>query len=158
LPNVESPTVRSYAGAVPRGVGRAVRPSCLGGYCAGGGRRLRVYVNGTLAQGDPTSRVLEPHQEILVTFGTAARLPRPSHPATASHPASYRRPRPRRGTTGAARDKDPQRRGMGVAPTLRNLHRVPPALARIGAWRAAPGPGVGLAGILFRLSGSASGG
>jgi hypothetical protein len=44
-----------------------------------------VYVNGTLDRADPTTLVLEPHQEILVTYGTAAQVPSPI-------PASYRFP------------------------------------------------------------------
>jgi len=52
-------------------------PTCLGGYCAGGGRQLRVYVNGRPYQGDPTGLVLASHQELMVAFGTAAQLPSP---------------------------------------------------------------------------------
>jgi hypothetical protein len=59
--------------------------SCLGGYCAGGDRRLRVYVDGAAYRGDPTTLTLQPHQEIVVAFGTAAQLPSPI-------PSSYRFP------------------------------------------------------------------
>ena len=52
-------------------------PSCLGGYCAGGGRQLRVYVNGQLVRGDPTAVTLTAHQELVVAFGTTALLPFP---------------------------------------------------------------------------------
>jgi hypothetical protein len=60
-------------------------PSCLGGYCAGGGRQLRVYIDGRLDRSDPTRLVLEPHQEIVVAYGTAAQAPSPV-------PSSYRFP------------------------------------------------------------------
>jgi hypothetical protein len=84
--HVESPTVRSYTlGQFFDVWGVRLTPSCLGGYCAGGGRRLRVYVNGTLDRSDPTRLVLEPHQEIVVAYGTAAQVPSPV-------PSSYRFP------------------------------------------------------------------
>ncbi len=52
---------------------------CLGGYCAGGGKELRVYVNGRLAAGDPRAIVLGNRQEIAVVYG---RPPFRSVPAT----------------------------------------------------------------------------
>jgi hypothetical protein len=76
--HVESPTVRTYTlGQVFAVWGVRFTPSCLGGYCAGGRRQLRVYVNGRAYRGDPTTLVLEPHQELVVAFGTAAQLPSP---------------------------------------------------------------------------------
>jgi hypothetical protein len=84
--HVESPTVRRYTlGQFFAVWGVRFTPSCLGGYCAGGDRRLRVYVDGALDHGDPTTLTLEPHQEILVAFGPAAQLPSPV-------PATYRFP------------------------------------------------------------------
>jgi hypothetical protein len=76
--HVESPTVRSYTlGQVFAVWGVRFTPSCLGGYCAGDGRQLQLYVNGTRYQGDPTTLVLAAHQELVVAFGTAAQLPSP---------------------------------------------------------------------------------
>jgi hypothetical protein len=76
--HVESPTVRSYTlGEFFAVWGVRLTPACLGGYCAGGGRELRVYVNGRPYQGDPTGLVLAAHQELVVAFGTAAQLPSP---------------------------------------------------------------------------------
>jgi hypothetical protein len=76
--HVESPTVRSYTlGQFFAVWGVRFTPSCLGGYCASGDRRLRVYVNGTAFQGDPRTLMLAPHQEIVVAFGTAAQAPSP---------------------------------------------------------------------------------
>jgi hypothetical protein len=76
--HVESPTVRSYIlGEFFAVWGVRFTSSCLGGYCAGGGRQLRVYVDGREVRGDPAAVVLESHQEIVVAFGTAAQLPFP---------------------------------------------------------------------------------
>jgi hypothetical protein len=76
--HVESPTVRSYTLGEFFGVwGVRFTPGCLGGYCAGGGRQLRVYVNGRAYRGDPTTLALAPHQELVVAYGTPAQLPSP---------------------------------------------------------------------------------
>jgi hypothetical protein len=42
---------------------------CIGGYCAGGGKSLKVYLNGNLLSADPRTLVLADHQEIAVVFG-----------------------------------------------------------------------------------------
>jgi hypothetical protein len=76
--HVESPTVRTYTlGEFFAVWGVRITPSCLGGYCAGGGRRLRLFVDGRADRGDPTTLALAPHQELVVAFGTAAQLPSP---------------------------------------------------------------------------------
>ena len=76
--HVESPTVRTYTlGEFFAVWGVRITPSCLGGYCAGGGRQLRLFVDGRADRGDPTTLALEPHQELVVAFGTAAQLPSP---------------------------------------------------------------------------------
>ena len=76
--HVESPTVRTYTlGDFFAVWGVRFTPSCLGGYCAGGGRRLRLFVDGRAYRGDPTTLALAPHQELVVAFGTAAQLPSP---------------------------------------------------------------------------------
>ncbi len=46
--------------------------SCVGSYCSGGGKQLRVYVEGKRVAGDPRRIVLTNHQEIAVVFGGAA--------------------------------------------------------------------------------------
>ena len=43
---------------------------CVGGYCTGGGKQLRVYVNGRRVTGDPRAVVLAERQEIAVVFGS----------------------------------------------------------------------------------------
>jgi len=55
--------------------------SCVGGYCTGGGRELRVFVDGRRT-GDPRSIVLANRQEIAVVFGSRA--------AFRSVPSTYR--------------------------------------------------------------------
>ena len=42
---------------------------CLGAYCTGAGKRLRVYVNGTQVMGDPRTVRLRHHDQIAVIFG-----------------------------------------------------------------------------------------
>jgi hypothetical protein len=42
---------------------------CLGAYCAGGGKVLRVFVNGHRVSGDPRGIVLTNRKEIAVVFG-----------------------------------------------------------------------------------------
>jgi hypothetical protein len=84
--HVESPTVRDYTlGQFFAVWGVRFTPTCIGGYCAGAGRQLEVFVNGHLHRGDPTTITLAPHQEIAVAFGTRAQLPSPI-------PSSYRFP------------------------------------------------------------------
>jgi hypothetical protein len=76
--HVESPTVRTYTlGEFFAVWGVRLTPSCLGGSCAGGGRQLRVYVNGRPYHGDPAGLTLAAHQELVVAFGAAAQLPSP---------------------------------------------------------------------------------
>jgi hypothetical protein len=70
--------VRAYTLGELFGVwGVRLTPSCLGGSCAGGGRELRVYVNGRAYRGDPSTLALASHQELVVAFGTPAQLPSP---------------------------------------------------------------------------------
>jgi hypothetical protein len=84
--HLESPMARSYTlGEFFAVWGVRFTPGCLGGSCAAGGRQLRVYVGGRVYRGDPTTLVLASHQELVVTFGTAAQLPSPV-------PSSYRFP------------------------------------------------------------------
>jgi hypothetical protein len=46
---------------------------CVGGYCTGGGKQLRVYVDGRRVA-NPRGIVLTNHQEIAVVYGTAGRF------------------------------------------------------------------------------------
>ena len=86
--HVESAVQRDYRLGDFFGVwGLRFTPTCIGGFCNGSGKSLRVYVNGTLVQGDPRDVVLKAHQEIVVTFGTAAQLPNPI-PSSFTFPAN----------------------------------------------------------------------
>jgi hypothetical protein len=81
--HVESPTVRPFTLGEFFGVwGVPLSARRLGGYVAGHGRALRAYVNGRRVEGDPGRIVLEPHQELVLAFGTPRQLSRPV-------PASY---------------------------------------------------------------------
>lgn len=44
---------------------------CIGGYCAGDGRTLRVYVDGQQITGDPRQVELRPDAQIVVVYGPA---------------------------------------------------------------------------------------
>jgi hypothetical protein len=68
-------------------VGVRFTPSCLGGYCAAGDRRLRVYVTSAAYQGDPTTLPLGSHQELVVAFGRPPTCP-PPIPSTYRFPSS----------------------------------------------------------------------
>jgi len=73
--HVESQTVRRFTLGELFGVwGVRFRNGCVGGYCAGGGKVLRVYVNGRRVTGDPGQLELEPHQEIVVAYGTPRQV------------------------------------------------------------------------------------
>jgi len=43
---------------------------CLGAYCTGGGKQLRVYANGRRVTGDPRNVVLRERQELAVVYGS----------------------------------------------------------------------------------------
>jgi hypothetical protein len=76
--HVESPFVRKFTLGELFGVwGVRFTRRCLGGYCAGHGKSLRVYVNGRREQGDPRRIPLTAHEEIAVAFGAPAEQPRP---------------------------------------------------------------------------------
>ena len=75
--HVESPTVRRFTLGQFLGVwGVRFRGHCLGGYCAGSNRVLRVYASGR-AVARPSLLPLKRHEEIVVAFGRPAQLPRP---------------------------------------------------------------------------------
>jgi hypothetical protein len=109
--HVESPTVRRYTlGEFFAVWGVRFTLSCLGGYCAGGDRRLRVYVDGAAYRGDPTTLTLESHQELVVAFGTAAQLPSPI-------PSTYQFPPANSGwPVGPAPSARPRARWGGLRP------------------------------------------
>jgi len=63
----------------------------LGGECAGKGKELHAWVNGTEVTGDPTRIVLASHQEIVIAYGTPqGRCRTPCPRATRSRRGSNR--------------------------------------------------------------------
>jgi hypothetical protein len=85
--HVESPDVRTFTlGQFFAVWGVRLTGRCLGGYCASGASQVRVFVDGRRVTGDPRQLALAEHQEIVVTYGTPAQLPRPL-PLTYDFPA-----------------------------------------------------------------------
>lgn len=69
--HIESPEQRPFTlGQVFDVWGLRFDRSCLGGSCAAGAARLRLYVNGKAVPGDPRALKLAPYQEIVVVLGT----------------------------------------------------------------------------------------
>ncbi|MEA2476500.1 MAG: hypothetical protein QOC87_699 [Actinomycetota bacterium] len=61
---------------------------CIGGYCAGGGRTLTVYVNGSTFSGNPRDVELTSHEEIVLDFGNSSE--QPAHiPSSYNFPKGY---------------------------------------------------------------------
>jgi len=84
--HVESPTVRSFTlGECFDVWGVRLTPTCVGGYCAQGDRTLRVYVDGQLATGDPTTLELFATRRSSSRTGRRQSCPTPSRRATRSH-------------------------------------------------------------------------
>ncbi|MDQ6651019.1 MAG: hypothetical protein M3Z02_13015 [Actinomycetota bacterium] len=48
--------------------GVRLSPDCVGGLCTGGGKTLRVYVNGQLRPGDPAAVAFAAHQEVALVY------------------------------------------------------------------------------------------
>jgi len=81
--HVESPVVKEFTlGQFFAVWGVHFTPRCLGAYCTRGADRIRVFSDGSPVSGDPRRLPLREHEEIVVTFGTKAELPKPI-------PASY---------------------------------------------------------------------
>jgi hypothetical protein len=73
--HIESPFTYDYTLGQFFGIwGLRLSKSCIGGLCATKDKPLRFWVNGKEFKGDPTRLILEPHQVIVVTYGSL-----PSH-------------------------------------------------------------------------------
>jgi hypothetical protein len=73
--HVESPTVVSYTlGQFFAVWGVRLDGHCVGDLCAGGSKRLQVWVDGKPVAGDPTRIILAEHQEIVLAYGTSAQV------------------------------------------------------------------------------------
>ncbi len=87
--HVESPTVQTFTlGQFFDIWGVLFTNDCIGGYCKGDNKSLKVYSNGKLMEGDVRNLALESHQEIVVTFGEDKSQPSPI-PSSFSFPAGY---------------------------------------------------------------------
>jgi hypothetical protein len=87
--HVESPVVRTFTLGLFFDIwGVRFTSQCIGGYCTTGDKTLKVYVDGTLYNGDPRQLPLASHQEIVITYGTDAALPQPI-PASFTFPTGY---------------------------------------------------------------------
>lgn len=76
--HVESPTQRAFSlGQFMDVWGVLFTRDCIGSLCTSGDNRLRVYVDGQEATGDPRRLELFSHEQIVVTYGTNAELPSP---------------------------------------------------------------------------------
>jgi hypothetical protein len=87
--HVESPTVQTfYVGQFFDIWGVRFTADCLGTYCATGDNLLRVYSNGQLVTENTRDLELQPHQEIVITYGTENQLPSPI-PSSYDFPPDY---------------------------------------------------------------------
>jgi hypothetical protein len=76
--HIESPVRRDYTlGQFFDVWGVPLTSTSIGGYTNGGTKTLRAFVNGKPVTGDPRTIVLTNHEEIVVTYGTRAELPKP---------------------------------------------------------------------------------
>lgn len=76
--HVESPTVETFTlGQFFDVWGVRLTATCIGGYCSDDANSLQLYVNGKKYEGDPRTLELAPHQELVLTFGTASEVPSP---------------------------------------------------------------------------------
>jgi len=76
--HVESPVVQDFTlGQVFDVWGVKFTGDCVGGFCASGDKKLKVFVNGAEVAGNPRELKLESHQQIVVAYGTDSELPNP---------------------------------------------------------------------------------
>ncbi len=57
--------------------GLKLTPTCVGGYCDTSTAELRLFVDGKPYTGDPRALELKDQEEIVVTYGTQAQVPKP---------------------------------------------------------------------------------
>ena len=76
--HVESDTQRAFSlGQFMDVWGVLFTRDCVGSQCTSSDNRLRVYVDGQEATGDPRRLELFSHEQIVITYGTEAELPSP---------------------------------------------------------------------------------
>ncbi len=75
--HVESPTIQTFTLGQAFAIwGVNLTDKCVGGYCSAGDKVLQVYSNGKLISGNPEDLPLTAHEEIVITYGTKAQLPK----------------------------------------------------------------------------------
>jgi hypothetical protein len=76
--HIESPVQRDYTlGQFFDVWGVPFTSTSIGSYTNSGNKTVRAFVDGKPVAGDPRSIVLTNHEEIVVTYGTNAQLPKP---------------------------------------------------------------------------------
>lgn len=76
--HIESASSKPYSLGAFFGVwGVRLNASCLGRYCNGPKAQVRAYVGRKPWTGNPASIVLREHEEIVVSYGGKAQLPKP---------------------------------------------------------------------------------
>lgn len=76
--HIESPVQRDYTlGQFFDVWGVPFTSTSIGSYTNSGNKTLQAFVNGKPVTGDPRNIVLTNHEEIVVTYGTHAKLPNP---------------------------------------------------------------------------------
>lgn len=87
--HVESPTIQTFTlGQFFDIWGVRFTPECIGGYCTSASNILRIYINGSLYQGNPRDLALAPHQEIFIFYGAIDQLPK-IIPSSYEFPSGY---------------------------------------------------------------------
>jgi hypothetical protein len=72
-PSIEGETL----GQIFNALDERLTPLCIAQYCASQSDSFRIYVNGELWQGDPSTIPLQSHDEIAIVYGTASEIPNP---------------------------------------------------------------------------------
>ena len=87
--HVESTTNTTYTLGQFFGVWNVrLSSTCIGAFCARGGRTLEAFVDGKRVAGNPAEIPLRRHEEIVIAYGTRAQLPN-RIPSSYSFPAGY---------------------------------------------------------------------
>jgi hypothetical protein len=87
--HVESPVTENfYLGQFFDIWGVRLTSSCIGGYCSAKDKSLKIFVNGSLFNGNPRTVELQAHQEITIAYGTISQMPFPT-PSSYDFPTGY---------------------------------------------------------------------
>ncbi len=87
--HVESPTIQNFTlGQFFNIWDVRFNQNCIGDYCNSDNSSLRIFSNGQEVKSNFTNLVLEPHQEIVLVYGTNQNLPKPI-PSQYSFPENY---------------------------------------------------------------------